>query len=94
MRRCGSALTGSGADERVVIVHVGQDGPVEVARHRRATPGTPQINDDHFPPQPAGPLDRQPRAKNPAEAEFLGLGEGAQAVADRGRRGGHRHGCG
>jgi len=69
---------GVGEDEWVVIVHVGDDGPVEVARHRRATPGTPRIDDGHFPPQPPGPLDRRPRAKNPAESEFLDLGEGAR----------------
>ncbi len=61
---------GLGDGEEVVIVHVGEDGPAEVARHARATPGTPRINDEHFPPQPEGPLNRQPRAKNPAEAEF------------------------
>lgn len=69
---------GVGADEWVVIVHVGDDGPVEVARHRRATPGAPMVDDGHFPPQPPGPLDRRPRAKNPAESEFLDLGEGAR----------------
>ena len=69
---------GVGEGEQVVIVHVGQDGPVEVARHARATPGTPRITDAHFPPQPEGPLERKPRAKNPAEAEFLDLGEGAR----------------
>jgi transposase len=69
---------GVGEDEWVVIVHVGDDGPVEVASHRRATPGTPRIDDGHFPPQPPGPLDRRPRAKNPAESEFLDLGEGAR----------------
>ena len=69
---------GVGADEEVVIVHVSDDSPVEVARHARATPGTPKINDDHFPPQPAGPLDRRPRARNAAEMEFLDLGEGAR----------------
>jgi transposase len=69
---------GVGEDEWVVIVHVGDDGPIEVARHRRATPGTPRIDDGHFPPQPSGPLDRQPRAKNAAESEFLDLGEGAR----------------
>lgn len=71
-------VQGTGAEEQVVIVHVGEDGPLEVARHRRATPGSPKIDDDHFPPQPEGPLDRQPRAKSPAEAEFLDLGEGAR----------------
>jgi hypothetical protein len=54
------------------------DGPVEVARHRRATPGSPQILDEHFPDPPAGALDRAPKAKNAAEAEFLALGEGAR----------------
>ncbi|MDP9820805.1 hypothetical protein J2S59_000614 [Nocardioides massiliensis] len=71
-------VQGVGVDEQVVIVHVGPEGPVEVARHRRATPGTPKIEDAHFPPQPQGPLDRRPRAKNAAEAEFLDLGEGAR----------------
>jgi hypothetical protein len=41
-------------------------------------PARPKIDDGHFPPQPSGPLDRQPRAKNPAESEFLDLGEGAR----------------
>ena len=68
---------GVGDGEQVVIVHVGDDGPIEIARHNRATPGTPRIDDGHFPPQPGGPLDRRPRAKSPAEAEFLALGEGA-----------------
>jgi transposase len=67
-----------GEAEQVVIVHVGEDGPVEVARHHRATPGTPKIEETHFPPQPAGPLDRRPRAKNAAEGQFLDLGEGAR----------------
>jgi hypothetical protein len=69
---------GVGEDEWIVIVHVGDDGPLEVARHPRATPGSPKIDDEHFPPQPSGPLDRRPRAKNAAEAEFLDLGEGAR----------------
>ncbi len=71
-------VQGVGADEQVVIVHVGDDGPLEVARHHRATPGSPRIDDEHFPDQPSGPLDRRPRAKNAAEAEFLDLGEGAR----------------
>ncbi|GAC1611224.1 MAG: hypothetical protein NVS3B26_22690 [Mycobacteriales bacterium] len=69
---------GQGADEKVIIVHVGPSGPVEVARHSRATPGSPKVDDSHFPPQPAGALDRQPKAKNAAEAEFLALGVGAR----------------
>jgi transposase len=69
---------GRGDDEQVVITHVGAGGPVEVARHLRATPGSPRLVDEHFGPQPAGPLRRRPRARNAAEAEFLALGEGAR----------------
>jgi hypothetical protein len=68
---------GRGTDEQVVIVHVGDAGPVEVARHLRAAPGSPKIADAHFPPAPAGALDRKPKPKNVAEAAFLALGEGA-----------------
>ncbi|MFT4299921.1 MAG: IS21 family transposase [Aeromicrobium sp.] len=73
---------GVGEDEQVIIVHVddGPDGkgPVEVARHHRVTPGSPRIDEAHFPPQPEGPLERRPRARNAAESEFLDLGEGAR----------------
>ena len=69
---------GQGPGEQIIIVHISPAGPVEVARHARATPGSPKIIDSHFPPQPAGALDRQPKAKNPAEAEFLALGGGAR----------------
>jgi hypothetical protein len=31
--------------DQVVIVHVGDDGPVEVARHARTTPGNPRVAD-------------------------------------------------
>jgi transposase len=69
---------GRGADEQVVIVHLGEHGPVEVARHHRAQPGSPRLADEHFPPRPAGALNRTPRARNAAEAEFLALGAGAR----------------
>jgi len=68
---------GRGEGEQVVIVHIGAVGPVEVARHRRASPGSPKITEEHFPPAPAGALERRPRARNAADAEFLALGEGA-----------------
>ena len=71
-------VQGQGADEQIVITHVGPDGPTEVARHLRATPGTPRLDDTHFPAAPEGALDRTPRAKTSAEAEFLGIGEGAR----------------
>jgi transposase len=73
---------GQGPDERVVIVHiddVNNAGPVEVARHARARPGSPRLADEHFPPAPAGALARRPRPKNESEAAFLALGEGARA---------------
>jgi transposase len=63
--------------EEIVVVHVGPGGPVEVARHQRTTPGSPRLDDAHFPPQPPGPLARTPRAHSAAEAEFLAIGDGA-----------------
>jgi hypothetical protein len=36
--------------EQLVIFHVGQDGPVEVARHQLTSPGNPRVDDAHFPP--------------------------------------------
>lgn len=69
---------GMGAAEQVVIVHVGPTGPAEVARHGRATPGSPRLDDAHFPPAPAGALGRIPKARNESEAAFLGLGDGAR----------------
>jgi len=69
---------GQGEGEQVIITHVGPEGPAEVARHQRATPGTPSLDDAHFPATPAGALERQPRARTTAEAEFLTLGEGAR----------------
>jgi hypothetical protein len=36
------------------------------------------IDDAHYPPRPAGPLARKPKATSAAEAEFLALGEGAR----------------
>ncbi|MGC0272222.1 IS21 family transposase [Pseudactinotalea sp. Z1739] len=69
---------GTGADQQVVIVHLQESGPREVARHLRAAPGSPKINDEHFPPAPQGALERQPRPRNAAEREFLALGPGAR----------------
>ena len=69
---------GRGHSERIVIVDVGEVGPVEVARHARATPGSPQLADEHFPPAPAGALGRSPKPKTAADREFLALGDGAR----------------
>jgi hypothetical protein len=62
----------------LVVVHAdGPGGAREVTRHELTTPGRPRIRDEHYPPRPPGALERRPRAGNPAEAEFLGIGEGA-----------------
>jgi transposase len=76
---------GRGESEQVVIVHIGDGGPVEVARHQRAIPGSPRLDDEHFPPAPAGALGRTPKPRNAGEVEFLALGDGARFVAGRGR---------
>lgn len=64
------------ADE-VIVTHVGDGGPVEVARHLVTTPGNPRIDPAHFPPEPETPLNRTPVAGSDAEAEFLAIGPGA-----------------
>jgi hypothetical protein len=64
--------------DEIVATHVSVNGALEVARHLRSTPGTPRIDDAHYPPRPAGALNRKPKAGNQAEAEFLALGEGAR----------------
>lgn len=70
---------GAGADEQVIIVHHGSGGPVEVARHRRARPGSPAINDAHFPDhRPRIPGEYTAKARTTAEAEFLSIGAGAR----------------
>lgn len=66
-----------GTDTEVVIVHVGDTGPVEVTRHKLTRPGTPAITDAHFPPASVGALERVIRPGNKAEVEFLALGAGA-----------------
>jgi hypothetical protein len=50
-----------------------------VARHELTTPGNPRISDEHYPPRPAGALERRPRAASAQEREFLALGPGAEA---------------
>ena len=70
---------GTGPDEQVVIVHHGDAGPVEVARHGRARPGSPAVIDEHFPgTRTRIPGDYAVKARNAGEAEFLAIGEGAR----------------
>ena len=65
--------------EQLVVVHIDAlQGPREVARHRLTIPGRPSICDEHYPPRPAGALERRPRARNSEEREFLAIGEGAE----------------
>lgn len=71
---------GIGAGEEVIIVHVGLDGPLEVARHLRARPGSPAIEDAHFPDhRPRVPDEYSITARSAAETEFLAIGAGARA---------------
>lgn len=64
---------------KLIVVHVdGPGGPREVARHELTTPGRPALCDEHYPPKPAGALDRKPKARSLEERAFLALGEGAE----------------
>lgn len=66
-----------GTDE-VIICALDGGGPIEVARHRRTTRGTPAIDDAHFPNQPGKiPGDYRIRARSAAEHAFLAIGDGA-----------------
>ena len=65
--------------ELVVIEADGSTGAREVARHALTTPGRPSIQDAHYPPRPAGAIERKPRADSAAEQAFLAIGPGAEA---------------
>jgi transposase len=65
--------------QELVVVHVDSpEGPREVARHELTIPGRPSIKDEHYPPRPAGALERKPRARSREEQAFLALGPGAE----------------
>jgi hypothetical protein len=65
--------------EQLVVVHIdAAQGAREVARHQLTTPGRPSIQDEHYPPRPAGALERKPRARSAEEREFLQIGNGAE----------------
>lgn len=69
---------GTGPGEQIIIVHHSPGGPVEVARHERARPGSPAINDEHFPgTRTRIPGDYTPKARTADEAAFLAIGNGA-----------------
>lgn len=66
-----------GTDE-VIVCALDDGGPVEVARHRRTRPGTPAIDDAHFPGHhPKVPGDYTVHARTTSEQTFLAIGEGA-----------------
>ncbi|WP_328460967.1 IS21 family transposase [Actinoplanes sp. NBC_00393] len=67
--------------DELIVTAVGDDGPVEVARHPRAEPGRPSIVDEHYPPRArqSDTDERVPRARTADEAAFLALGPGAAA---------------
>jgi hypothetical protein len=74
---CGEVVWVRTLGEEVIITAVFDSGPEEVVRHRRAAPGNPQCLDEHFGPAPEGPLNRTPKARTKAEADFLAIGDGA-----------------
>jgi hypothetical protein len=63
--------------EQVVIAHASPAGVAEVARHLVTTPGSPRVDDTHYPPAPPGALERKPKARTAGEAQFLAIGGGA-----------------
>ena len=66
--------------DEVVICHPGRDGVSEVARHRTAPPGSPQLDLAHYPARSTSKiLDHTPRPRTPQEAAFLAIGPGAAA---------------
>jgi transposase len=65
-------------DELIVVTADGPAGAKEVARHTLTTPGRPSIQDAHYPPKPAGALERRPRGQSQDEKAFLAVGEGAE----------------
>ena len=94
---------GVGAASRSSSCTSATTGPVEVARHLRATPGSPRLDDAHFPPRagrPAGPGAEGPHRRRDASswpwvtAPALWLTEAAAAghqpdAGQDGRRGRH-----
>ena len=71
--------------EQVVVVHVGPAGPVEVARHRRTGPGSPRVDDAHFPPAAGDLAAPHPAGPHRGGDGVPGPRRRGGAVADRGR---------
>ena len=55
------------------------------------TPGSPRVDDGHYPPGPPGALERRPKARTAGEAQFLAIGDGAGLwLAEAAAAGAHR----
>ncbi|MDQ3709416.1 MAG: IS21 family transposase [Actinomycetota bacterium] len=77
--------------DELVIVTVGEHGPVEAARHAKSTKGHPRILDAHYPPRSTAPAGKTPRARDAAEQAFLDLGDGARSwLIEAAASGAHR----
>ncbi|MGW2207660.1 IS21 family transposase [Streptomyces sp. NPDC001774] len=64
--------------DELIVTAVDEDGSArEVARHRRGEPGSPVLDDAHYPMRENKEADRTPRATSAEEAAFLQLGPGA-----------------
>lgn len=63
--------------DTVIVTAAAGDGFREAARHRLAGRGQRVVDESHYPPAPAGPLNRRPRPGNATEEEFLGIGPNA-----------------
>jgi hypothetical protein len=63
----------------LIVVHADSpNGSREVARHALTTPGRPSICEEHYPPRPAGAVERKPRAHGADEQAFLQIGPAAE----------------
>jgi hypothetical protein len=69
---------GSRRGDELIVVATDGPGAREVARHALTTPGQPSIQDSHYPPRPAGALQRRPRGHSQDEKQFLQIGPGAE----------------
>lgn len=77
--------------DELIVTAVDAQGPAEVARHQRSTPGTPVIREEHYPARENIDGERVPKATSAEEAAFLTLGPGAaswlvEAAASGARR--------
>ena len=73
----GRSCTSAGTAARLSSPSPTPAGPAEVARHLATSPGSPRLDESHYPPAPPGALNREPKPRTAAEAEFLALGDGA-----------------